>query len=148
MKNLAVILLMVMMAMSCGNAQKIQEKDIPAAVKSALRKQYSDVTKVKWNKEQNEYEAGFEINETDYSVLIDASGIIIETEAEIGVDALPSTVKDYVSKNYPGKKIKEAAKITDAEGTVTYEAEVKGKDLIFDSNGNFIIEKKDEGEKD
>jgi len=27
-------------------------------------------------------------------------------------------------------------KITDAKGTVTYEVEIKGMDLIFDSNGN------------
>ena len=59
---------------------------------------------------------------------------------EINVDALPSNVRDYVSKHHVGEKIKEAAKISDSKGTITYEAEIKGKDLIFDSNGNFVKE--------
>ncbi len=39
--------------------------------------------------------------------------------------------------------MKEAAKITDAHGVVTYEAEVKGMDLLFDSAGKFLKEVKD-----
>jgi len=46
-------------------------------------------------------------------------------------------------KNIRAKKIKEAAKITDAKGVVTYEAEVTGKDLIFDASGKFLKEIKD-----
>jgi len=49
---------------------------------------------------------------------------------------------EYVIKNYLGSKIEEAAKITDAAGKITYEAEIeKGKEeieLIFDANGQFI----------
>ena len=51
---------------------------------------------------------------------------------------------EYVKKTYKEDEVKEASKITDANGTVTYEAEVKGKDLIFDSNGNFIKAIKDQ----
>ena len=69
---------------------------------------------------------------------MDASGNILETEVEINMDNLPANAKSYISKNYAGQKIKESAKITDSKGAVTYEAEVNGKDLIFDSNGNFI----------
>jgi hypothetical protein len=75
--------------------------------------------------------------------LIDVSGNILETEVEIKIDELPAKAKEYVSKNYAGQKIKETAKITDSKGVVTYEAEIKGKDLIFDSNGNFIKEVKE-----
>jgi hypothetical protein len=28
--------------------------------------------------------------------------------------------------------------VTDAAGKISYEAEVKGADLIFDENGNFV----------
>ena len=34
------------------------------------------------------------------------------------------------------------AKITKANGEMIYEAEIKGKDLLFDMNGNFIEEVK------
>ena len=126
-----------------ANAQKMQDKDVPVIIKSAFQKQYPDAKEVKWEKENGNYEAEFELKETEHSALFDASGNIIESEVEISSDALPANVKEYVSKNYSGQKIKEAAKITDAKGTVTYEAEIKGKDLIFDSNGNFIKEVKE-----
>ncbi len=142
MKNSA-ILLAAMLTVAFANAQKIQDKDVPATVKTTFQKQYPDVKEVKWEKENENFEVEFELKETEYSVLLDASGNILETEVEISIDALPSNAKDYVSKNHSGQKIKEAAKITDAKGTVTYEAEIKGIDLIFDSNGNFIKEVKE-----
>jgi hypothetical protein len=124
-------------------AQKVKESDVPAVVKDAFKKTYKDVKDVKWEKEGANFEAEFEIGETDQSVVFDATGQVIETEIEIKVDELPSGVKDYLAKNYKDTKIKEATKITDSKGTITYEAEIKGKDLIFDSTGKFIKEEVD-----
>ena len=139
------LILMAVAAMitSLTFAQKTQDKNVPAIIKSAFQKQYPDAKEVKWETENGNYEAEFEQTETDYSVLLDASGNIIETEIEISVDALPANAKEYVSQNHAGQKIKEAAKITDAKGTVTYEVEIKGTDLVFDSNGVFIKEVKE-----
>ncbi|MGB4837849.1 MAG: PepSY-like domain-containing protein [Saprospiraceae bacterium] len=137
MKHL-LILLVPILILSCNNEPKMQEKDVPATVKIALKALYPDVKKVKWENENGNYEAGFESMDSEYSVLLDANGSILETEIEINPDALPVQVKEYVDKNYDGQKIKEAAKITDAIGNITFEAEIKGKDLMFDSNGNFI----------
>jgi len=132
------ILLAAMFGVSFANAQKVSDKEVPTTVKTTLKKNYPNAKEIKWEKEKANYEAEFEVNKTDYSLLIDVSGNILETEIEIKVDALPAKAKEYVSKNYAGQKIKEATKITNNKGVVTYEAEVKGKDLIFDSNGNFI----------
>ncbi len=123
---------------ACG--QKLMEADVPAVVKEAFKKSHNDAKEVRWEKEDANYEAEFEIGESDQSVVYDAAGHLIETETEINVKELPPAVKDYVSKNYKDAKIKEASKITDAKGTVTYEAEIKEKDLIFDSKGKFIKE--------
>ena len=46
----------------------------------------------------------------------------------------------YISQNFKGAKIKEAGKVTDASGKHMFEAEIKGKDLIFDEKGVFIKE--------
>lgn len=132
------ILIGALFAVSFVNAQKNSDNAVPAVVKSAMQKAYPNAEELEWEKENNNYEADFEIDDTDYSLLIDVSGNILETEIEIPVSELPAGAKDYVSKNYAGKKIKEAAKISDNKGVVTYEAEVNGKDLIFDNNGNFI----------
>ncbi|MFY7840207.1 MAG: PepSY-like domain-containing protein [Lacibacter sp.] len=130
----------ILLTASLANAQKIADKEVPSAVKEALQKQYPAAKKVKWDKEQANYEAGFEATGTEYSVLLDSKGAILETEVEIKIDAMPAKIKEYVSKKYPGEKIKEAAKITNSKGIVTFEAEVKGKDLIFDNTGNFLKE--------
>ena len=121
-------------------AQKVQEKDLPNAVRSAFQKQYPTAQKVKWEKEKENFEAEFKLDKTETSVLIDLQGNILETETEIAINQLPKTILDYVTTNCKGQKIKEAAKITDAKGVLTYEAEIKGKDLIFDEKGNFIKE--------
>lgn len=142
MKNIA-ILLVVMFVISCTHAQKESNKSIPSVVQSAFQKNYPNAKEIKWEKEKTNYEVGFEVEETDYSLLMDASGNILETEVEIKEDELLVTTKDYISKNYATHKIKEAAKITDSKGVITYEAEINGKDLIFDSNGNFLKELKD-----
>ena len=41
-------------------------------------------------------------------------------------------------QHYNGAKIPEAGKVTDAQGKLSYEVEVHGKDIIFDQNGNFV----------
>lgn len=143
MKKLTVLLLAAMASVSLANAQKVSDKDVPVVVKSALQNNYPNAKELKWEKEKGNYEAGFEVAKTDYSVLIDASGNILETEVEIKMEKLPADAIAYVSKNYAGQKIKEVAKITDSRGVVTYEVEVKGKDLIFDNSGKFLKEVKD-----
>lgn len=133
-----VIWMSIALAVSLANAQKITENEVPSAVKSALQKKYPKTVALKWEKEKVNYEAEFEIAGTEYSVLIDASGNILETEVEISIDELPAKAKAYIAQHYAGQKIKEATKTTDSKGAVTYEAEIKDEDLIFDSNGNFI----------
>jgi hypothetical protein len=124
-------------------AQKVSKKDVPLAVQKSLSIHYPDVQKVKWEKEHRNFEASFEINGTELSVVYDQNGTLLETETEISVKELPISVLDYVKVHYKGQKIKEAATITDAAGVVTYEAEIKGMDLIFDSKGSFLKEVKD-----
>ncbi len=143
MKRILFLLMSVTFFSNCADAQKIKSTEVPAAVKSAFEKQYPDVKDVDWEKEDSNYEAEFEVSKIETSVVYDANGTLIETEVEIAVSALPQIAQDYVSKNYPKSKISEAAKITSASDTVTYEAEVGESDLIFDANGNFVKEVKE-----
>lgn len=125
---------------ACG--QKLDASKVPAAVKAAFAKQYPGIT-TKWEKEDGKFEAGFKQNGNTMSALFEANGTMTESEMDIKVSDLPATVLAYVKDHYKGKTIKEGAKITKADGTVNYEAEVDGKDVIFDSNGKFLKEVKD-----
>ena len=118
-------------------AQKIDAAKVPAAVKASFAKQYPGITNT-WEKEGEKYEAGFKKDGNTMSALFETNGTMTESEVDIKVSALPAKVLTYVKENYKGKSIKEGAIITKADGTLTYEAEVDGQDLIFDKNGNFL----------
>lgn len=135
-----IALLVILASVTFAYSQKLSEKNIPSPVKSALKKRYPNLKALTWEKEDDNYEAGFEVAEEDYSVLIDPTGTILETEVEIDMAKVPTDAKTYIAKHYTGKKIKETAKITDNKGVVTYEVEIKGKNLIFDANGRFLKE--------
>ncbi len=112
--------------------------DVPPAAKATVARLYPGAKGVKWEKEDGNYEAGLTHNGKELSLVIDAKGNVLETETTIAVSALPAPVRAYVAKHHTGKKIKEAAEIVDATGKKTYEAQVGGKDLIFDEKGNLI----------
>jgi hypothetical protein len=131
-----------------ASAQKIKEAEVPAPVKEKFAALYPGTKAEKWEKEGANYEAEFEKNEVETSVLFDASGNLLETETEISPNDLPQAAKDYMLKNKPGEKIHEASKIVSANGTVTYEAEVKDGDYIFDANGNFISKEAEDKDND
>lgn len=123
-------------------AQKIKETEVPANVKSAFEKKYPNVKVEKWEKEGADFEAEFDLNKVESSALFDANGSFKEIEQEINTTELPKPATEYCTKTFADYKIVESSKITDASGTITYEAEVKkGKeelDVIFDQKGNFI----------
>lgn len=125
---------------ACG--QKLDASKVPAAVKSAFATKYAGLT-AKWEKEDGKYEANFTQAGNTMSAMFTPTGTFTESEMDIKVSDLPANVLAYVKEHYAGKTIKEGAKITKADGTVNYEAEVNGRDVIFDANGKFLKEVKD-----
>ncbi|HVX24851.1 MAG TPA: PepSY-like domain-containing protein [Parafilimonas sp.] len=123
-------------AINC-NAQ-----NVPATVKAAFQKSFPGITVKKWDKEDDGYEANFAKDGKTMSATFDANGNWKETETDIKVTELPAAVSNYVKANYKGASIKEAA-ITETVKGKMYEAEVKGKDLLFDMQGNFVKAEED-----
>lgn len=123
-------------------AQKIDASKVPAAVKESFAKKYPG-KKANWENEKGEFEAGFTDKGRTMSVLFTADGTLTETEVDIQQSALPAPVLAYIKQHYKAAAIREAAKITKADGTITYEAEVNKTDILFDEKGNFLKEVKD-----
>ncbi|MEO6978300.1 MAG: PepSY-like domain-containing protein [Mucilaginibacter sp.] len=139
MKKALVLAAVILSVTGSLKAQDLKAKDVPAAVKEALMKKYPESAKVSWEKEKGNYEAnwGGKSGE-DNSVMFTPTGTFIEIVKAIPITDLPKSIAPYVKAHYNGAKIREAGKVTDAAGKTMYEAEIKGKDLIFDENGNFI----------
>lgn len=138
-----ILMMALVLVMGFANAQKIDASKVPSAVKTAFAKQHPAVSNVKWEMEHGKYEAGYKKEGHSMSALYEPNGTMTESEMEIKVDELPASVKAYIKDHYKGKNIKEAAKITNADGTINYEAEVNEMDVIFDANGKFLREEKE-----
>jgi predicted lipid-binding transport protein (Tim44 family) len=123
--------------------QKVKNENIPLAVQETFQALYPNADKVKWGKEKQNYEAKLTMSKKEISVVFDSNGKLIEKEEDIEITELPANAREYLSKNFPKSKIREVEKNTNAQGIITYEVEIKGKELIFDENGNFIEETKD-----
>lgn len=115
----------------------------PDAATAAFTKTYPGATKIKWEKEDGNYEVSFILNGREASAIYDPKGGLVESEQEMKATDLPAVVTAYMKEHYKGITVKGAAKITKAGGTVNYEAEIKGKDVIFDATGKFLKEVKD-----
>jgi len=119
------------------------QKDAPASAKSAFAKAYPNATKVKWEKEDGNFEVTFEDKGNEMSAIYSPNGVFMEIEHEMKVAELPASVSTYMKTHYKGVTVKGAAKITKADGSIMYEAALKGKDVLFDANGKFVKEAKD-----
>jgi hypothetical protein len=144
MKKLQMILA-AMMVSFFSYAQQLQDKDVPAAVTSAVVAKYPEARQIKWSMDStgSNYIANFKLKEDkyNYSILLQSGGNIIRTEYDIDVAALPKAITDYLSANYPNVQINKAKRtdiIIDNKGTVLYTVELKNKvqPLVFDINGN------------
>ena len=123
-----------------GNAQK---NAIPTAAIASFDKTFVGVSNVKWEKEDNNYEVNFMQKGNKMSAVLDAKGLLLETEIELSVADLPASIITYMKEHYKGKILKGGAKIIKKDGSINYEAALKGKDVIFDKAGKFIKESKD-----
>ena len=107
---------------------------VPIAVKNAFLKSHPSITKIEYEMEKANYEANFDMNGKETSEVYSKTGSLLETEIGIKVSELPAPITAYI-KNKLNSKITEAAKITKSTGEVIYEAEIKGKDMLFTANG-------------
>ncbi|MEO8759908.1 MAG: PepSY-like domain-containing protein [Bacteroidia bacterium] len=133
-----ILMVVLSICSSITYAQKIKTEEVPAIVKDGFKKSFPNAKVTSWEKENGKYEAAFDVNKVETSALLDVDGKLVETESAIQISELPKAAIDYLSKTYNGVKIKEAAKIIESNGKIKYEAEIKGKDILFDEKGNLI----------
>ena len=120
-----------------------QKEAIPTAAKTSFSKAFPAASKVKWEKEDGNYEVTFKKDGKEMSAVYDATGKMHESEVSIAITDLPTNVLVYMKDHYKGFTLKAAAKITLADGSIQFEAAIKGKDVLFDEKGKFLKETKD-----
>ncbi len=117
-------------------------QEAPSAVANSFTKNFPNTTVKKWDKEGGKWEANFAKEGKTMSATFTPDGTLQETETDIKISELPAAVTGWVKANRKGASIKEAA-VIERGNQKLYEAEVKGKDLLFDTNGKFVKEEND-----
>ncbi len=145
MKKQFFLTLLAISIFQLSSAQTLKPKNVPAPVLEGMKKYLPMALLVEWEKEDADYEANFFVKDSTgrlrtASALFNATGTLLEIEMIISKDELPSGVLDYINSNYSNPKIKEVSQVSKLSGPKTYEIEIKGKELIFDSEGKFIRE--------
>ena len=111
------------------------QKTPPPAVITAFQEKFQQIQKLEWEKEKNgDWEAAFKENGVEMSANFTPGGQWVETETEVEFAELPTPVQTALR----GKKVKETARIQRSDGSIIYEAEVRGKDLLFEASGKML----------
>lgn len=137
MKNV-IFSLVALLFSSSVLAQTIDEKEVPHIVKSTFLISYPDLTNVQWEKEKELYKVHYVVKNIAQTMVLDPNGNVLKSATSITIKQLPATALTYIKKNYRYKKIKSAARITDARGVVTFEVKVASKTLSFTKKGVYI----------
>jgi hypothetical protein len=147
---------------------EINTSELPAAVIQYLANNYSTVDIEEAEKiESSEglrYEVVIEIDDDEAELIFDGQGNFIEleqdeddageeddddesdgddeNEREINPEELPQVIKDAIAQKYAGAELLEADEITQKDGSLTYDVEIKVNgeiiEVMYDVQGNFL----------
>jgi hypothetical protein len=127
-------------ASACG--QKHSEVTPPEVVMNAFKEQFPKAEHVSWSMEdKTDYEADLKMDGMKYSVKYTATGVWMETEHAIKMDALPAAVRQTLAAQYAEYKLDDAEVAETPSGTV-YEVDMeKGEEemeVIFNAEGQVL----------
>lgn len=83
----------------------------PKEVQVSFAEKFNAVQKLKWEQEDNEWEARFKFNATEMSSSFDNSGKWLETETEVKKKDVPEEVFKAVNLKFDGWEIEEVEKV-------------------------------------
>jgi hypothetical protein len=135
-----ILLILIGLIISGAKAQKIKSCQVPDLILKDFSSKYSNAKRVKWIREELNYEVEFIIKGKGMDVTYDTVGNWVETLSEITVNELPSVIVGSINKLFSDCKITSAARLDQYNTDAYYEAEIKykGKKSVatFDSKGN------------
>ena len=130
--GLSVLTLAIVLAMlSSGQAQerKLKREQLPPAVEKTVAEQSQGATIVGFATEVEKgkrlYEVELKVDGRGKDISMDKNGNIVEVEAEVLMDSLPSAVQEGLKKAAGARTIVKIESLTKGGTLVAYEAVVK-----------------------
>jgi hypothetical protein len=132
-----------------ADSEKVEIRDLPAAVTDALKARFPGAKLVSADREKDgdkvTCEVELQYRGTDYNAKVSDRGKLLQVEKDIPVRAVPRVVVAAVLKKYPKCVMKEAGEISVDEKVTSYSvvivtADKKKLEVIFDTAGKFLEE--------
>lgn len=130
MKKSIALFLTAALLIVAQNTLFAQLRKVPAAVTEAFKKKYPKAENVEWKDKVTVFVAEFQEGKTEYEARFTNKGEWKSTENEIGVNDIPSSVKDGLNKSkYAEWEVESAHKIILPEDKIQYRVRIKKSDL-------------------
>lgn len=135
MKKILIIFILAEFAIPAFSQEKrIKEKDIPLQITQYFKLNYPDKKEVEYYKKIERdtiyFETEFKLNKQEYNLKFSLNGVLLETEREIELDELESSIKQNIltvlSENFAKTKIEKVQEV-DPVGAKCFEVNVKVK---------------------
>ncbi len=146
MKNLLLIAALSLFMIPGVHAQtktKLQDKDVPQAVKTSFDNQYPNASSVHWKMKDGSYKAKFNMNDTKHLAEFNSAGTLTKTGMAIPKQDLPSVVTNAINREYANTKTGDIYRIQ-KDGQTHFMVELDGqadKVVVYDEQGNVVKEK-------
>ncbi|QNF31205.1 PepSY-like domain-containing protein (plasmid) [Adhaeribacter swui] len=143
MKKLLVLISSIVALSAC--TPDTQSQKVPKQIVAAFQKIHPEANITQWNDESPIWEAKYKNSQEIGAVSFNPKGEVVETELEIDDSQLTNqtAILEYIHSKYPKEEMQSIEKITKQDGNITYEIQITGKELVFDSQGNFLEEELD-----
>ena len=140
MKKLFALIVITLFA-TVTFGQKIEESQVPDAVKLNLKAKFATAKDIAWEQKDTNYTGEFLMDEAKTAMTFDKKGNWLNTEWEIPAEYTPKGIKKYLDSAYAGSKIIELAVVEFPTDGKLYLTEVcKKKDcqkVYFSLKGEF-----------
>ena len=142
-KIVVYIALSAIILSACNQSAKTRQ--VPTNISEAFTKLHPKAIILKWNDEPPIWEAKYKDGKETGAVSFNDKAEVTETELVIAESQLPngSVIADYIKSHYTGEKLQRCEKVTKSNGTITYEIQITGKEIVFDGEGKYLSEEKD-----
>ena len=115
--------------------------NVPAAVRTAFAQQFNGVAPTpSWNRRHgNCWEAAFRQSSGKAAVTTYAAdGTWLQTAEVVSVKEIPTNARAYLLTEYAKKPPRRAARVTHADGTLTWQAYAGRQRIVFDRTGHLL----------
>ena len=137
-------LIAVMFSIAAFNYTQAQIRKVPAAVTEAFKARYPNTKNVEWKDKITGFQVNYDMDGVKYESKFSNKGEWLQTEKEVGEDALPAEVKDGYSKSkFTDWQLKSATWVQSKDNGVQYRLFVRKNDiekkyLYFDKKGKLV----------